>query len=192
MTTIRKDFNFRLAQDFKNKIFWEISMFNKFVLSLALVVCSHASFAGKIVVFDHEEAMLRTKVAQEKFDTLKAKPAVADMIAQGETAKADLQSLSKEANSKGMTWSAEEKAEHRKKIEYIQADMKLLSQKLQAENNGVIGAIMENLQPKLQKVLGSYIEANDIDIVLRKQGTYMAKPTLDITADITAELDKQK
>lgn len=167
-------------------------MFNKALIALVFVLCSQFAQAGKIVVFDHEEAMLRTKTAQEKFESLKAKPQVAEMIAQGETAKADLQALSKEANSKGMTWSPEEKAEHRKKIEYIQADMKLLSQKLQAENNSVITAIMEELQPKLQKVLGDYIEKNDIDMVVRKQGTYMAQPALDITGEITAHLDKQK
>lgn len=167
-------------------------MFKKLLVTFVLVGLSSQVFAGKVVIFDHEEALLRTKVAQQKIDKLKAKPEYAQLLANAESMKADLEALNKEGNSKGMTWSEEERAEHRKKMEYIQADLKLAAQKLQGENSAVIKEIVSEMQPKLEAVLTKMVDSGDVDIVLRKQATYIAKPASDITAKVTEELDKLK
>jgi len=165
-------------------------MLLRLVFTVLLAATAQFSLAGKVVVFDHEEALLKTKLAQNKIEALKAKPEYAQMLAQAESLRSDLESLSKEANSKGMTWSNEEKAEQRKKIEYVQADLKLAAQKLQAENSAVIKAIIEEMQSKLQQVLTKYVESEDVDLILRRQVSYVNKPRADITDEITAELDK--
>ncbi|WP_086932972.1 OmpH family outer membrane protein [Agarilytica rhodophyticola] len=167
-------------------------MFKKSLLAAAFLAFSQLTLAGSIVVFDHEEALLKTKSAKQKIEQLKAKPEYARMLTQAESLRADLEALSKEASSKGLTWSDAEKAEQRKKIEYIQADLKLAAQKLQAENSALMQAISVEMQPKLQKALTTYIDKKDIDLVLRKQVSYISKPAADITADITAEIDKLK
>ncbi|VUD68227.1 hypothetical protein TDB9533_04051 [Thalassocella blandensis] len=167
-------------------------MFKKVLFTIMIAAISQFSFAGKVVVFDHEQAIFNTKLAKKRIEELQAKPDYAQMMAQAESLKADLAALSKEANSKGMTWSAEEKADHRKKLEYIQADLKLAAQKLQAEQGVVLKAIMEEIQPKLEDVLKKYVTAEDVDMILRKQVTYVAVPAVDITDKITKELDKAK
>lgn len=167
-------------------------MFKKIVGSVILAGLAMQTLAGKIVIFDHEEALLRTQVAQQKIDKLKSKPEYAQMLANAESMKADLEALTKDANSKGMTWSTEERAENRKKMEYIQADLKLAAQKLQGENSAVIQDIVNEMQPKLETVLTKLVESGEVDIVLRKQASYIAKPSSDITDKVTAELDKLK
>jgi len=167
-------------------------MFKKCLLSIVLLAASFGAYAGKIVVFDAQQALLRTKVAQEKFDQLTAKPEYTKIMQNAESLKVDLEAMSKEANSKGMTWSDQEKADHRKKMEYVQADLKLAAQKIQAERNTVMNAIVTELQPKLEEVIGKYLESQDIDLVLRKEASFVAKPAADITQEIAAELDKMK
>lgn len=167
-------------------------MFKKVFLTIMIAAMSQFAFAGKVVVFDHEQAIFNTKLAKKRIEELQAKPDYAQMMAQAESLKADLAALSKEANSKGMTWSAEEKADHRKKLEYIQADLKLAAQKLQAEQGVVLKAIMEEIQPKLEEVLKKHVASEDVDMILRKQVTYVAVPAVDITDKITKELDKAK
>ncbi len=167
-------------------------MIKRSVFTIVLLAFAPLALAGKVVVFDHEEALLKTKLAQTKIEALKAKPDYAQMLAQAESLRVDLESLSKEANSKGMTWSNEEKADHRKKIEYVQADLKLAAQKLQAENSAVIKAIITEMQPKLEKVLTKFIESENVDLILRRQVSYITKPSADITSQITTELDKLK
>ncbi len=167
-------------------------MFNKLFVALLTLSMANGVFAGKVVVVDFEQVILRTKVAQQKIEELKAKPAYAQMMAQMDTINSDLQGLQKEADSKGMTWSTEEKTEHKKKIEYILADRKLLLQKLQSENNAVFASIGELLQPKVQKAVQTYVESNDIDLLLNRQAVHYVKPSSDVTDAIAAEIDKLK
>lgn len=167
-------------------------MMNKVLLTLLLTAATQLAFAGKIVVFDHEEAIMSTNIAQNKIEALKAKPDYARMMAQAESFRADIEALNKEASSKGMTWGAEEKAEHRKKVEYIQADFKLAAQKIQGENQAVVQTIVAEMQPKLEEVLTKYVETNDVDMVLKKQVSYIARPVVDITPIIIDEMNKLK
>lgn len=188
----RKDFNLHSALGSKIKTTLEKKMFKKSILMAALLLVGQLSFAANVVVFDHEQALLETQVAKKKIEALKAKPQYAQMTTQLESLRTDLEAMAKDANSKGMTWSAEEKADHRKKMEYIQADMKLAAQKIQAENSAVINAILEEMQPKLEKALKNYVDSKEADIILRKQAAYVAKPSHDITGKITKALDEMK
>lgn len=181
----------RWTQSISNEV-GDNHMINKLILTLVMLAASQASLAGKIVVFDPEEALMRTKLAQQKFEQLQAKPEFAQMMAQAESLRTDLEALSKEANSKGITWSADQKSEHRKKMEYVQADLKLAAQKIQAERAGVMQSLVGEMQPKLEQVLKSFIESEDIDLVLRKQVSFASKPAVDITIKIAQELDKAK
>lgn len=167
-------------------------MFNKVMMALAFVFASQFAFAGKIVVFSPEQAIFNTDLAKKRVDELEAKADFAQLIAQAEGLRSDLEALAKEEKSKGMTWGAEELAQHRKKREYVQADLKLAAQKLQAERNAVLKAIMEELQPKLEEVLKAYVTSEGIDMVLNKQVAYISVPSSDITVEVTKRLNKAK
>lgn len=165
-------------------------MLKKIVGTFVLVAASQLSFAGKVVVFDPQEAILGTEMAQKRIQELRKKPEYAQMVAQAESLRADLEVLSKEATTKGITWSEAERAEHRKKIEYVQADFKLVGQKIQSENSAVMGAIVNEMSPKAEEALKAMVESEDIDMVLRKQVTFYVKPDSDITGSIVEALNK--
>jgi len=166
--------------------------FRKLFITIALVFCSSAALAGKIAVFDHEQAIMQTKQAESVVKKLKAKAAYAQLVGQVESLKADLQSLAKEEQTKGMTWSSEKQVEHRKKMEYIQADLQLALKKIQAENNTVAKKLMQDMGPKLEKAIKKIVDSEGIDVLLRAGAVYYAKPSLDITKKVASELDKAK
>jgi len=167
-------------------------MFNKILMVLSLVMVAQVASAGKVVVFDPEAAITNTKLSKKKFKALQAKPEFAQLIAQAESFKADSNVLLKEEQAKAMTWSIEERTEHKKKIEYIFADYKLVQQKIQAEHGAVAKSILDEMQPKLEQALNKIIESGDIDIVLNRKAVFHAKPDTDITSQVTSELDKIK
>ncbi|MEL7447796.1 MAG: OmpH family outer membrane protein, partial [Pseudomonadota bacterium] len=167
-------------------------MFKKVLLAAMLMMVSSVSLAGKVVVFDAREALLRTKVAQERFTKVRELPEVAALIKDADRMRRDLLAMNERANKNAVTWSDEEKASHVKRMEYVQADLQLATQKIQAEQNLVINELVEELREKIEVLLGQYVEDNDIDLVLRKETSFLAKPVADITQAIVVELDKEQ
>ncbi|SMF43572.1 periplasmic chaperone for outer membrane proteins Skp [Alteromonadaceae bacterium Bs31] len=157
---------------------------------MTLVAFANMAFAGKIAVLNHEVAMMNTDRAKQASADLQAQPDYVKLMNQAENLRADLEALVKEANTKGMTWSEEQKAEHNKKRGYIQADMELTVKKLQAEQKPLVQALGVELQKKIPAILQKIMKEEGIDIILRPDVAYLADPKIDITDKVTAELNK--
>lgn len=166
--------------------------FGKIVIALCLTVVAPLAAAGKVVVLDHQIAMLATDFAKARFEALQANPEFSKVVAQYETLSADLTALGKEAETKGMTWGADQVATHRKKEEYIKADLQLAYQKIQAERKAANEGIIRELQPKLEGVLNNLIESEGIDVILSKQAAFYASESADITRKVVDALNKAK
>lgn len=164
----------------------------KTLATVALIAFANIAFAGKIAVFNPESALLATKHAEKVIEKLKANPEYAQMTAQIESLQTDLKALSKESETKGMTWSQEQAAAQRKKMEYVQADLQLAVKKVQAENQAVIGKLAQELQPKMDAALSDIMKAEGIDAVLRPQAVIKVNSSIDITAKIVEAMDKAK
>lgn len=164
----------------------------KILATVTLVAVAQFAVAGKIVVFNPESALLATKHAETVIEKLKANPEYAQMTAQIESLQTDLKSLAKESETKGMTWSQEQVAAHRKKMEYVQADLQLAAKKIQAENQAVIGKIAQELQPKMDAALSDIMKAEGIDAVLRPQAVIKVNSSIDITAKVVDAINKAK
>jgi len=170
--------------------FGETTLFMKYLLTITLLVISLNSHAGAIVTFDAQQALLQTDYAKQKFAELNKRPAYAKLVTDAEKLRADIIAANKDANANGMTWTDQQRMDHRKKLEYFQADLKLAAQKIQAEQNTVINSVISELQPKLEKALTAYMEKRDIDMILRKEAAFITKPAADITKDIVLEVNK--
>lgn len=168
-----------------------MSIVKKVLTGAALVALSTASFAaGKVVTFDPQMAVLSTKQAQQADAELNKKAEYSSMLAQFQSLQADLKSLEEEETNNGMTWSKDQRAEHRGKMEFKLADLKLLGQKLKSMQNNARARLVQNLMPKVEQVLEDIVKDEDIDMVLNSQAVIWAKPSTDITADVTKKLNK--
>ena len=163
-----------------------------FVAVFLAVSSSAALAADKVAVFNLERAILSTEAAKKASSDLQADPEFAALRAKYEGLVADMEKLREERSSKGMTWNAEQQAEHRKKVEYISADLELAQKKLQAEQNAAVRGLMQELQTKTQKALEEVIKSEGISVVLNAAQVYHADKKADITDAVTAKLNKMK
>lgn len=154
------------------------------------LVCAQAVFAGKVVIFDAQQAILQTDHAKQRMDELQKKPEYAKLVAEAEGLKAELATLSKNAESQGLTWSAEKQAEHRKNVEFVQGDFQRVVQKIKKENDDLMQGLLADGQQKIPAILDKIVKAEGIDIVLRREAAFIAMPAADVTAKVIAELNK--
>lgn len=160
---------------------------------MVLSLLSAVSFAdGKIVILDVQAAMLSTDFAKKELAKLDKNSEYAAMKAKLDGLVADMKKLQAAAEKDGLTWSAEQQAEHRKKVEYLRADYELAGKKLQAEQQGVMQRVLQELTPKTRTVLDQLIAADKITLVLNSQSAIHAAPGSDITAKLTEMLNKAK
>jgi len=157
-----------------------------------LFLSAPAAFAGKTVIFNPQAAILATDAAKQRDAELKSNKEFAALIAKIENLRADMVNLQKEAEKNGMTWSAEQQAEHKKKVTYLNEDFQLAQKKIQTEQNAAVMKLMQEIEVKLEPILKAYMEEKDIDVVLHSQTAVIFKPEVDITRDITDRLNKAK
>ncbi|BFM06183.1 OmpH family outer membrane protein [Halioxenophilus aromaticivorans] len=163
-----------------------------FAVVILAVSSSAALAADKVAVFNLERAILSTEAAKKASSDLQADPEFAALRAKYEGLVADMEKLRDEQNSKGMTWNTEQQAEHRKKVDYIRADLELAQKKLQAEQNAAVRGLMQDLQAKTEKALEEVIKSEGITVVLNAAQVYHADKKADITDKVTARLNKMK
>ncbi|BCD97501.1 OmpH family outer membrane protein [Marinagarivorans cellulosilyticus] len=157
-----------------------------------LMLAAPLAFAGKTVIFNPQAAILGTEAAKARDAELKADKDFAALVAKIENLRAEMMSLQKDAEKNGMTWSADQQAEHKKKMTYLSEDFQLAQKKAQAEQNAAVMKLMQEAEAKLEPILKAYMEEKDIDLILHAQAAVIAKPVADITMDITDRLNKAK
>jgi len=162
----------------------------KIISAVCVLAFAQAAFAGKVVVFDAQQAILQTNKAQARMQALQKESEYASLVAEAEGLKSELETLAKTAESKGLTWSAEQQAEHRKKVQTVQGDFQFVVQKIQKENDDLVKTLLAEGQQDIPVILEQIVKAEDIDMILRKEATYVALPAADITAKVIAELNK--
>lgn len=164
-------------------------------VSIALVALAFSAVAAaesKVVVFNMQAAIIQTDAAKKSLQALDADADFAAMRAKFESLRADLVSLDKDAKTNGMTWSDEQKANHRKNVEYKSADLKLAAEKLKAERNAVVKQIMQEQGQKAKTALNEVVTAEGIGLVLDSSVAYWASANYDITGKVTDKLNKSQ
>lgn len=159
-----------------------------FVASALLAVPALA--ADKIAVVNTAAAIFSSNAAKAKAEAAQKSADYIALKAKLDSATADLQALAKEWEAKSVTWSAEQKAEHQKKMEYVQADRELAGRKIQAENKALEQEIVTELRPIAQKALQEIVDKESITLLLPAEAVVWAKPELDITGKLADAINK--
>jgi len=159
--------------------------------SMFMVMPVSAVAAEKIAVVDIARAIFGSKAAQESVRQFEQSADFVALKAKYEGSTADLQALAKEVESKRLTWSQEQAAEHQKKIEYGKADAELAGRKIQGEQKQLQQRIMQQLGPKAQEALQEVIKEEGVTILLRAESVMMSSPESNITAKVADRLNQK-
>ena len=161
---------------------------------LIIVLCSAlASLAfseDKIPVSDMQQAMFASNYAQNMAKEASESADFVALRAKAESSAADLQSMAKEAETKRLTWSTEEAAEHQKKMSYTKADYDLAVQKIQGEQQQLQQKIMQELTPQFQEALSEVAKSEGVTLLLRRESVIIADPKNDLTAKVVDKLNQ--
>jgi outer membrane protein len=162
------------------------------VLACSLLVLSGAALAEtKIAVVDVARAIFSTEVAKQRQDELQSASEFATQQAKYDSLAADMKALQKEVEGKAMTLSQEQGAEYQKKMEYLRADLELVSRKLQAEIKDLQNRIMQELQPKALEAVKELVTEEKIMLLLQREAVISATPDMDLTSKLIDRLNKK-
>lgn len=145
----------------------------------------------KIGVVDLGAAIFSSEVAKQRLQDLQKGSEYAGLQAKYDSTAADIKALQKDAESKSMTWSEDQKAEFQKKMEYLRAEIELTARKLETEVRDLQNSIVKELQPKALEALQELVTQEGIDVLIRADAVLMAKPELNITAKVTERLNSK-
>ncbi|WP_020209209.1 OmpH family outer membrane protein [Gilvimarinus chinensis] len=167
-----------------------ISLKKMMLVSALLTLSLGAAAADKVVTLDMQAAILGTDLAKKSVEGLQKNAEFTALRAKVESLVADIKALQESAEKDGMTWSEDQQAEHRKKVEYLRADYELATKKLQSEQQQVLQRVQQQLTPKVRPVLEKLIADEDIGMIINAQSVFHADADHDITAQLIERLNK--
>ncbi len=157
------------------------------ILSLASVTVAAET---KIAVIDIQQAMFASDYAQNSVKEAQESADFVALRAKAEGSAADLQSMGKEAETKRLTWSAEQVTAQQKKMSYAKADYDLAVQKIQGEQKQLQQQIMQELSPQFQEALAQVVQEEGITLLLRSESVIVASPENNLTAKVIDRLNQ--
>lgn len=167
-------------------------LMNSLMMSALLIASGSVLAEGKVAVFNLQAAILNTTAAQEQIKEFEAKADFAALKAQFEGIRSELQAMDKDAQTNGVTWSDEQKAEHRKNMEYKRVDLEVVTKKLQQESQTIVSQIVQAQAQAAQAIVQELIKSEGISLVLDPQSVQYADTSHDMTAKITDRLNSAK
>lgn len=170
-----------------------VNTFKKILLVVTFGLLATTAMAEeKIVILDMQAAMMGTDVAKKSLDALRKDAGFTALQAKVESYVADINALQASAEKNSVTWSEEQLADHRKKVEYLRADYELAGKKLQSEQQAVLQRVQQELTPKVRPVLEALIKEQKIGLVLNAQTAFHADQAYDITPELIKRLNAAK
>ena len=162
------------------------------VLQICLFLFSAGALAEtRIAVVDVARAIFSTDVAKKRQEEMQRASEFSAQQAQYDSLTADVKALQKEVEGKALTLSQEQAAEYKKKMEYLRADLELVSRKIQTEIKGLQNRVMQELQPKALEAVKELVAEEKITLLLQREAVISATPEMDLTSKLIDRLNKK-
>lgn len=164
------------------------ALYKGLLLTVSMLLSSLA-MAQNIVVFSPDKALFGTKAAQQLGQQLNQQ-----LQPQSERLQAirqELQELQKRHQEDQSLMSADEVKQLELQINQQSQEFQKLQQYLNNAKMQTEKKFLAAMRPKLDSALKAYIEANDIALIVNSSAVVYAQTGVDITAAITALLDKE-
>jgi outer membrane protein len=153
------------------------------------LVASADTASAKIAVVDARVAIFSSAAAQSALKTFEESADFISLKAKYESSSADFQAMAKEAETKRLTWSPEELAEHQKKMSYVKADAELAIQKISSEQKQLEQRVLQDLAPLVEEALQEIVKEEGITVLLRAESVLLATPEASITEKVANRID---
>ena len=143
----------------------------------------------KIAIVDPTVAIIGSEAAKATIKEFEESTDIINLKAKYESSSADFQAMVKEAETKRLTWSTDELAEHQKKMSYVKADAELAIQKLTSEQKQLEQRILQKFTPIVKEAINEIVKEEGISILLRNEAVLVIDPKMSITAKVASRID---
>lgn len=160
------------------------------LIALALALPSIGFAQGKIAVVNLQEAILQTDLAQKRLAEVRGQDDYKADKTEFEKLKGEFEDLAKKFQKDAAVMSQEQQLAARKKLASKQADLEHVTGKLQQAEQLAGQGLLQEMSPKVQKVLRELITAEGIGLLLQQQAVIHADAGYNITAKVTDKLNQ--
>lgn len=167
-----------------------VKLFKAVAVSFVLLASSLVAAEGKIAVLDTQAAILGTDEAQKRLKTLREQPDFKSNQAELEKLKKDYNDIIAKLQKDLAVMSPERKDAERQKIETKRADIDHVVHKLQQAEQELGQSLMQDMGPKLQKVVADVIKNDGIGLLLDRRVALHVDNSFNITPKVTDLLNK--
>jgi outer membrane protein len=148
-----------------------------------------ADTVNKIALVDAGIAIMASTTAKNYIKAFEESADFQSLKAKYESSSADFQAMGQEAETQRLTWSAEQLAEHQKKMSYVKADAELAIQKMSAEQKQLEQRILQYLAPLVEQSIQEIVKEQGITLLLRGDSVLWASPESSITKQVAERID---
>lgn len=159
------------------------------IAAFALALAAPAQAQLKVAVVDLQKALQSTAEIKQAEADLKAR--YGPRQEQVSTLEREIAKLQSDAEAGQGKYTEAAMAELMAQLQTKQRQYQRNAQALQDEVNRDRQDILSRVGQRLQDVVKAIAEAKDLDLVVDVSASLYVKPTLDISAEVTAEYDKK-
>lgn len=159
------------------------------VAVIAILTAVPSMAAEKIAVLNLEAAIFATDKARKRAEQLKNSPATSQLTTKIEALNTELKALNDTAQKNRMTWSAEQGADHKNKMEYKLKERQIAINTLQQQEKAAMQELIKELGPKADQVVREVIEGKGITLLLKANAAHWASDSVNITKEVTEKLN---
>ena len=158
------------------------------VLLIALIA-SHLSMAQTVVAFSPEKAMFATQAAKQLGQQLNQQ--LAPQTQRLQDLGVELQALQQRHQQDQALMSGDEVQELETEIQIQSQEYRKLQQYINNAKVQTEQKFLASMKPRLDAVLRTYIETNNVGLIVNSSAVIYAVQGVDITAEIATLLDQE-
>jgi outer membrane protein len=167
--------------------------FYKLVAVMVVAIWTSGAMAeGRIAVFDVEAAVLNTDMAKKRLTDMRNSSDYKKNVKELESLKKNYDKLVEQFQKDFDILSAEQRQTTKNKIDAARADGEHLARKIEGANQQEAQSILQELGPKLQKILPQLVKDEKIGLLLPRKSVLHADADYDITAKVADKLNQTK
>lgn len=170
-----------------------MSNYFKVMVAATALAFSGAVFSqGKIAVVNLQVALMQTDLAQKRIKEVRGQEDYKSDKKEFDKLKKELDALVKKFQKDAAVMSPEQQTTARQKLAGKQADLEYVAKKLQQVEAMAGQSLLQEMSPKVQKVLEDLIKKEGIGLLLRQEAVMHADAGYNITAKVTDKLNQAK
>lgn len=168
-------------------------MLRRIVLFLSFTLLANVAMAAgatKVAILDLQAVVLSSDAGKGGMQQLESNPEYGALKAKMENLEEELKSLDEKGKNESLTWSEDQKTEHKGKMLEIAKQRQAGIMELNRARENVFMQMLNAMEPAIGKVLEDIMAKEGIELVLDSKAVIHKVATADITPMVVNALNK--